>query len=252
MLKHLFNFLLLIMAVAYLAFAVVRYGHAEDMLPCAALQVTVIDSAHATLISARGIEDALRQERMHPVGERMRDINPFAIEQTLERDSFIRDAICTITPGERVRILVVQRIPMLRIMDDAGGDYYIDEEGTFMEAEGYEANLAVATGSISPAFAKRELLVLGSFLRSHEFWDGQVEQIVVHPNKEIDLIMRVGDQVVHFGTVERVAEKFSNLRAFYTTIMPKVGWHKYSEISVAYEGRVICRKRKTDNKVAGA
>ena len=247
MLKHLFNFLLLIAAAAYLVFAVVRYSRAENLLPCKALQVTVIDSLHATLISAAGIENALRQEGMHPVGVRMRDINPLLLERTLERDSFIRRAVCTVTPGERVRILVEQRIPMLRVMDDKGGNYYIDEEGTFMKAEGYEANLAVATGTIPPDFAKRELLALGAYLRAHEFWDEQVEQIVVRPNREVDLIMRVGDQVVHFGRIERVEEKFANLRAFYSTIMPQVGWHKYSEISVAYEGRVIARKRQTIN-----
>ena len=174
----------------------------------------------------------------------MNTISPLKIEHTIESDSFIRRAICSITPGCRIRLAVIQRIPLLRVMADNGEDYYIDDAGTRMEARGYEADLPVATGTVTPDFARKKLKTLGNFLRNDTFWDGQVEQIVVKPNGEVDLIMRIGDQIVHFGKIEDVPIKFRNLYAFYTDIMPKVGWYKYSEISVAYDGRIICKRRK--------
>ena len=242
--KYVIRLLLLFLSLAYLVFVTVRYSRAEDTRACTALQIDILDSAQATFISKDGIENMLQKYRLYPVGQPMNTISPFKIEHTIESDSFIRRAICSITPGCRIRLAVIQRIPLLRVMADNGEDYYIDDAGTRMEARGYEADLPVATGTVTPDFARKKLKTLGNFLRNDTFWDGQVEQIVVKPNGEVDLIMRIGDQIVHFGKIEDVSIKFRNLYAFYTDIMPKVGWYKYSEISVAYDGRIICKRRK--------
>ena len=242
--KYVIRLLLLFLSLAYIVFVTVRYSRAEDTRACTALQIDILDSAQATFISKDGIENMLQKYRLYPVGQPMNTISPFKIEHTIESDSFIRRAICSITPGCRIRLAVIQRIPLLRVMADNGEDYYIDDAGTRMEARGYEADLPVATGTVTPDFARKKLKTLGNFLRNDTFWDGQVEQIVVKPNGEIDLIMRIGDQIVHFGKIEDVPIKFRNLYAFYTDIMPKVGWYKYSEISVAYDGRIICKRRK--------
>ena len=242
--KYVIRLLLLFLSLAYIVFVTVRYSRAEDTRACTALQIDILDSAQATFISKDGIENMLQKYRLHPVGQPMNTISPLKIEHTIESDSFIRRAICSITPGCRIRLAVIQRIPLLRVMADNGEDYYIDDAGTRMEARGYEADLPVATGTVTPDFARKKLKTLGNFLRNDTFWDGQVEQIVVKPNGEIDLIMRIGDQIIHFGKIEDVPIKFRNLYAFYTDIMPKVGWYKYSEISVAYDGRIICKRRK--------
>ena len=242
--KYVIRLLLLFLSLAYIVFVTVRYSRAEDTRACTALQIDILDSAQATFISKDGIENMLQKYRLYPVGQPMNTISPLKIEHTIESDSFIRRAICSITPGCRIRLAVIQRIPLLRVMADNGEDYYIDDAGTRMEARGYEADLPVATGTVTPDFARKKLKTLGNFLRNDTFWDGQVEQIVVKPNGEIDLIMRIGDQIIHFGKIEDVPIKFRNLYAFYTDIMPKVGWYKYSEISVAYDGRIICKRRK--------
>ena len=242
--KYVIRLLLLFLSLAYIVFVTVRYSRAEDTRACTALQIDILDSAQAAFSSKDGIENMLQKYRLYPVGQPMNTISPFKIEHTIESDSFIRRAICSITPGCRIRLAVIQRIPLLRVMADNGEDYYIDDAGTRMEARGYEADLPVATGTVTPDFARKKLKTLGNFLRNDTFWDGQVEQIVVKPNGEVDLIMRIGDQIVHFGKIEDVSIKFRNLYAFYTDIMPKVGWYKYSEISVAYDGRIICKRRK--------
>lgn len=234
--------MLLFSVAAYFIFAVVRFSTAANTQLCRSVNVEIADSMHANFISKEDIENHLRKANVHPVGKPMADISPIAIEQTLEADSFIRHAMCVQTPGEHVRIVIAQRVPLLRIITDDGDDYYIDDEGTCMRAEGYEADLAVATGAIDPAFAKRELRELGQFLHRNVFWDKQVEQICVLPNHDVDLIMRVGEQIVHLGKVRNLDKKFRNLKAFYKTIMPQVGWKRYKEISIAYDNQVIGKK----------
>lgn len=227
---------------AYFIFAIVRYSTADNERLCRSLSVEIADSTHANFISKEDIENKLTNANIHPVGRAMASLSPLDIEQTLEADSFIRHAMCVATPGERVRIVIAQRIPLLRIISDNGENYYIDDEGTRMEAQGYEADLAVATGHITPAFAKRELRELGQFLRANDFWDRQVEQICVLDNQDVDLVMRVGEQIVHLGKVRNLDKKFRNLKAFYKTILPEVGWKRYKEISIAYENQVIGKK----------
>ncbi len=48
------------------------------------------------------------------------------------------------TPGNCVRIHVAQRLPLLRIMNEKGEDYYVDNKGVRMLAKGYEAVVETA------------------------------------------------------------------------------------------------------------
>lgn len=240
--KTALKLLMLVGVFAYFIFAVVRYSTASNEKLCKNVTVEIADSLHANFISKEDIENKLRLYHKHPVGQPMTEISPRDIEQTLEKDSFIRHALCFETPGDQVHIIIAQRIPLLRIITDSGENYYIDDEGTRMEAQGYEADLAVATGSIDPKFAKNELKHLGEFLRTNLFWDQQIQQICVLPNHNVDLIMRVGEQTVHLGKVQNIEKKFRNLKAFYKKILPEVGWKRYKEINIAYENQVIGKK----------
>jgi cell division protein FtsQ len=56
----------------------------------------------------------------------------------------------------------------------------------------------------------------------------------------------IGDQKIVFGTAyseEEVKEKFKRLKIFYKEAIPYEGWAKYNEISVKYDGQIVCRKR---------
>jgi cell division protein FtsQ len=60
------------------------------------------------------------------------------------------------------------------------------------------------------------------------------------------LVPLVGDQKIVFGTAnsaEEVKEKFERLKIFYKEAIPYEGWAKYNEISVKYDGQIVCRKR---------
>ena len=59
------------------------------------------------------------------------------------------------------------------------------------------------------------------------------------------MIPVVGKQRIVFGkasSVKEVEDKFQRLKVFYQEAMPYEGWNKYKEISLKYEGQVVCRK----------
>ena len=45
------------------------------------------------------------------------------------------------------------------------------------------------------------------------------------------------------GSFADFEEKLDNLRLFYEKAIPKVGWEKYSIISLKYKDQIVCTKR---------
>jgi cell division protein FtsQ len=73
-----------------------------------------------------------------------------------------------------------------------------------------------------------------------------IGQVYREKNGDFVLIPIVGDQKINLGTAnsdEDVKDKFERILEFYKEAMPYEGWNKYSEISVKYEGQIVCRKR---------
>jgi cell division protein FtsQ len=73
-----------------------------------------------------------------------------------------------------------------------------------------------------------------------------IGQVYREMNGDFVLIPIVGDQKIILGTAPTdavVKDKFERLLDFYKEAMPYEGWNKYSEISVKYEGQIVCRKR---------
>ena len=237
--RPLFKLLMLFGMTAYLIFAFFTFITREDTAQCRNLNIVIADSAQATLITGKDVDLMLRKTGLYPIGKCMKDVDLVQMQQKLQSDPFIREAICMKTPGENVNVFVVQRLPLLRIMADNGDDYYVDGKGFPMAARGYEADLPVVTGQVTNNFVKKRLIALGELLSQDDFWNNQVRQIHVQPNQDIDLVLRVGNALVHLGKAENFDRKLCNLRAFYEKVLPNIGWNRYQAISVAYENQVI-------------
>ena len=73
-----------------------------------------------------------------------------------------------------------------------------------------------------------------------------IGQVFLDPSGDFILIPMLGDQQIIFGAArsdKEVADKFERLKHFYKEALPHEGWNKYKEISVKYEGQIVCRKK---------
>ena len=241
--KNILKLLFLLGIVVYLIFAFFKFAHSGDNAECVGVDIAISDSTHSGFITPAEAERILKSSKQYPVGKIMKDINSKMIEKEMTKNPFIKDAICYKTPANRVHIIISQRLPMLRIKADNGEDYYVDNRGYVMEPMGYVADLPVVTGNVDKNFTRRQLLQLGQFLQSSDFWNDQIEQINVTPQQEVDLIPRIGDNIIHMGKPDSISKKMRNLMAFYEKVMPEVGWNKYSEINIEHTNQIICTKR---------
>jgi cell division protein FtsQ len=89
----------------------------------------------------------------------------------------------------------------------------------------------------------RDIYSLVEYIDDDNFWSAQIDQIWIDQDNEIDLIPRVGNQVIHLGTIENLDGKLRNLAAFYEKVLPEVGWNKYSVINLEYKDEIVCKRR---------
>ncbi len=167
--KTLLNLLLLVGVGIYLVFTFTRIAGWSDTTKCTVLNVIIADSAHAGFITADEVKRLLVKSGQNPIGQEMDKINGEKIEETLLRNSFIKQAKCYKTPGGSVNVQIAQRLPILRIKDNKGNDYYIDNNGRIMQSQNYSADLPVATGEVGKAQLKNILLPLAQYAHDNAF-----------------------------------------------------------------------------------
>ncbi|MDR3269109.1 MAG: cell division protein FtsQ/DivIB [Tannerella sp.] len=226
-------------------FAYIFFGKKEPdgETLCRDLIVVIKDSVNKPFLHEKDIVALLKSARLYPVEQPLNRINTDTIERALAKNQLIETAHVYKTPSGNVKIEIVQKTPVLRVFN-ARESYYVDDRGDVMPADyRYATYLPVASGNIEKSLATAELFGFALFLQKHDFWNNQIEQIYVHPNKEVELIPRVGDYRIILGNFEDFREKMNNLQLFYEQAIPKTGWEKYNVINLKYKNQIVCTKK---------
>lgn len=216
----------------------------EDVRLCSGVDLHITDSLHFDLIDEDMVLSLLKEHSLDPIGSPLEVIDVEAIEQTLALHPLVGKAQCYKTGGDMLRINLSGKVPLVRVLNNRGQDFYVDSHGEILSQHSLAVQLPVATGYIDREFASKELLEVVRAIDRSEFWKAQVEQINVTSDKQIELVPRVGDHLLILGTADNIEDKLERLMNFYEKGLDNVGWNKYRSISVAYENQVVCKKRK--------
>ncbi|SDE89903.1 cell division protein FtsQ/DivIB [Chitinophaga filiformis] len=207
-------------------------------------------------IEERDIKALVADKDINPVGKRIKDINTANLEKIVSRDPWVKNAEIFLDNQRKLNIKVTQREPVARIFTAAGNSFYFDTEGDRIPVSArytarvpvftdfpadFPANAAKLKGADSSLAAG--IMTLGTYIMEDPFWSAQVEQVVITPAREFEIIPKLGDHVIAFGEGTDVEKKFSKLLAFYKEGLNKVGWNNYARINVAYENEVVCTRR---------
>ena len=216
----------------------------EDVRLCRGVDLHITDSLHFDLIDEDMVLSLLKEHSLDPIGSPLEAIDVEAIEQTLALHPLVGKAQCYKTGGDMLRINLSGKVPLVRVLNNRGQDFYVDSHGEILSQHSLAVQLPVATGYLDREFASKELLEVVRAIDRSEFWKAQVEQINVTSDKQIELVPRVGDHLLILGTADNIEDKLERLMNFYEKGLDNVGWNKYRSISVAYENQVVCKKRK--------
>jgi cell division protein FtsQ len=234
---------LVVLVIGYLSFAVKMFAYKSDETICPRIRVTIADAQNLNFVSKEDVQNLLQDKSVYPIGVRLDHINTDRLENYLKGKSRIKTAECFKTPNGELNVRVTQREPILRVKG-IYGDYYVDSERKMMPTSTiFTAYVPIATGYVTKEMSLGELGEFALFLRDHSFWNAQIEQIDVAKNGEVTLVPRVGDQLILMGTLENYQDKLDRLYALYVNGFNKIGWNKYKQITLKYEGQVVCTKR---------
>lgn len=244
-------------AVGLLAFVLIVTAAVERKktltVSATVVEVQPLSDGHRLIDSADVVKIIERSFGMSLDGQAAGLIDEDRVERILEEDAFVKNAEVTLTANSQMKIDITQREPILRIIDNVGATYYIDEEGNKIPTSPhYTARTLVATGDIQPhtpefmtrqnRHSVRDLFELTHFIIADELWKALFEQIYVNERKEYVLIPKVGDQTIIFGDLADMEDKFRRLRVFYEEAMSREGWQKFHSIDLRYDGQVVCEK----------
>jgi cell division protein FtsQ len=181
-------------------------------------------------------------------------IDYYKLEKVIESNPFVESAEVFVDANEKIRITVKQRLPILRIINNQGVSYYLDEYGSRMPVSSkFTARVPVATGfiftnseyqTVSDLVIEKKLFTLAHFIQSDSFLTSLTEQIIITKQNEIELIPMIGNHSILIGDENELNEKFDKLKIFYKEGLNHTGWDQYSKINLKYANEVYCTKRE--------
>ncbi len=253
--------ILILIPLLYLVIIPVWFARSAYVKPCSGIVINISDSADYHFVTKRQLTSLVYGNSGKLLGKPVNEISTGEIEERIDKLRELRTAEVYITIDGVLNVYVDQRDPIMRIIPDEGGDFFMDREGfLFRQRNLYTPRLHIVQGNINITSAMLDSVsVLDTLIKStilkdtyqfvnyindDDFWSAQIDQINITGKNEVQLIPRVGNYVVHLGTYEDFRGKLKNLTAFYDQVLPEVGWNKYSLINLEFRDQVVCRRRQ--------
>jgi len=253
--------ILLLVPVLYLLAMPVYYAVSSSTKPCSGIVISISDSADYHFVTKRQLMNLAYGKNGKILGQPLNKVSAYDIENRINILRELKVAEVYTTIDGVLHLYIDQRNPVMRIIPDEGGDYFLDEDGfLFRKRNLYNPRLHIVEGNINitPAMLDsvsvldtlikntilKDTYSFVNYIRDDNFWSAQIDQIYIDSRDEVNLIPRVGNHLIHLGTFENYEGKLRNLEAFYEKVLPEVGWNKYSLINLEYKDLVVCRRKQ--------
>jgi cell division protein FtsQ len=236
----------------------------HDSKSCRDYMISIDYGNADVLVTKNDIYSIVKQTGHVLKGQAIRYINAEKIERSIKKQPYVANANVFVTIDGIVEIHVVQRQPILRIFNQEGESFYLDGTGNLLPLNpDFSARVLVANGYIPETYSKsvnylqdtvrqkdsllyksvmNNLFSLSIFIMKDEFLKALIDEIYVDKSGEFELIPKIGNQVILFGTPENMDDKFERLLVFYKKGLSITGWKKYNVINIKFRNQVICSK----------
>lgn len=174
------------------------------------------------------------------------------IESVVRHYDFVKDAQVYVDADQNIHVHIVPRNALVRVFDQEGEHYFLDDTGARIEADGdIKCRVPVVSGIVGPyerdedgylLGGLQEVYVLAGKIAKDPFMNHLVDQIYVKNNYEMVLFPKIGKENIQFGKAENIEAKFKRLKNFYKGGIRYKGWNKYKEINLEYKDQVITKE----------
>ena len=230
-----------------------------DDIPCRKIDITVSDSLEYRFVTRSRIFNLVQTDNRNILGKRSAEIESGKIEKEIDAINELERAEVYYTIDGVLHIEADQRDPVLRLITRYGKSYYVDRnEMIIPHSRVFTPRVIVVSGyidipaenlssrslaSLRPDSDVRKIVQFVEYINDDPFWSGQVEQIWINQQGEPEIVPRMGNHIIRFGSLDDYRVKLSHLESFYREVMPEVGWNSYREINMRFNGQIVCKKR---------
>jgi cell division protein FtsQ len=149
-----------------------------------------------------------------------------------------------------VFIEIVQKEPLLRVINNNGVSYYIDINGKKMPvSNNFTARVIVATGYIEntnntdkDSVLQKQLFDVISFIREDTFLLALCEQIDVDNKGEMEIIPKLSAHRFLIGDATELEGKFRRMKIFYNEVMKSDTVRNFTLVNLKFKNQIICAK----------
>lgn len=222
--------------------------------------ISILNASEHDLISEKEIRDIVTERFGKIEGTMITLINLNELETMIRNNPYVATCEVYQTISGELNMIVTVRSPLVRVMNDSGQQYYIDQMGYIVPVTfAHPSHVPIASGNISDRYVMigqgeralaslpdssvlRQIYPVALVISRDDFLKSFIDQIFINDQKEIELVPKMGKQQILFGSSENARQKLDNLKAFYTKIMNKMDWNTYKIINIKYNNQVVCSK----------
>ena len=252
--------ILIVIPLLYILVIPIYIAVSSNLKPVGGIEVVIRDSSDYHFVSKTHLLNLINNGSGRIIGKPAGEVSVEKVEKSISTLRELRVAEAYMTIDQKLKIYVDQRDPVMRVMPESGGDFFVDEDGVVVRKRNlYNPRLHIVGGNITISSAMlngvsvldtvikntilRDIYYLVDYIKDDDFWSAQIDQIYVDKDNEIDLIPRVGSHLIHLGKTEDIEDKLRNLEVFYSEVLPEVGWNKYSLINLEFKDQIVCKRR---------
>ena len=224
----------------------------DELKKCKSLRVSI--EGKETFIDQNDISKMINNQFGMVIDQEVKDIKFEQIEKAIEKLPYVSSAEVFADVDGVLQVNVQQREVILRVISKNGREYYVDRQGNKVPVTlKYVPHVLVANGNIKEGYTKalesvesntvKDLLKIVDRVMGDPLWENQIVQMYVNEQKDIELIPRVGSEVLVLGSADSLDDKLNRLEIYYKNILPKVGTEAYEKVNVKYGGQIICERK---------
>jgi cell division protein FtsQ len=214
----------------------------------------------------------LQDHDKYPEGKSIAAIHADELEKLLLTHPAVESCDVFVSVGGQVSIKIRQRKTIARMTNLAGESYYFDSNGKLMPwSDEYTSPVLFVNGYFMENYASMynrsfesytadsalntpllidDIWQISKRIEADTFLRAQIVQVYVTPEKQFQLIPRVGDHVINLGDISDLDAKLDKLKTFYFDGLNHTGsWADYAFIDLQYKNQIVCTKKNKPNGI---
>lgn len=246
----------IIVAAGMLVLLISAMGKRDEQR-CVGIEVELKGRGQSLFIERKDILDVLTANGGRPIkGKPIASIDIKLLETQLEKNVWINNAELFFDKDAVLHVIVQENIPVARLFTSNGVSGYIDSAGNRLPlSDKFSARLPVFTGfptDKSHLTGKDSVLMervkdITRFLQANPFWNAQIAQVHITPERMFELYPLVGDHVIELGDGLDLENRFKRLKIFYEQVMKETGVQSWKRLKIQYERQVVAEKKTGNN-----